>query len=616
MALNLATGQWEDDEHPNGGAIGDQIAAPVPPMPPPPSQAPGPEQVGTVSPLGGAQPGATPQLPQSDDVLPPSPGTVPGAPAPATPLPTVQPAAVNLPPPIQPGGVVSPAEAENLGAIDKNTAAKGTTAQQQGQLNTAAATAKSDAAWLGTIDQARFIEDRQRIADDAQKQIAARQKQADTDYQAYKNFGLKDPDADKSFGRRLLEAIAIGLGAYASGINKGPNQALEIIQNAAKDNIDRQKAQQEKLFQIAQASGKDVDAAKAERDDAFKQLDLKHSALLESSAQALRAQLAKIGVPQAQIDANQDIQKLEGDALQGKEKVLTGIREDETAIAKANIAAAARKAKAGAGAPKGPISELAQMKQDGADPAAIQKRAEKLHIKPKDYLPVIKDIEAGNKPGGGGVGSVRQNAVLGNLAEAERAVKDFKPGTVTTDTINRLQQNEERSKAAKHSGESGVLGAIGAAGMRAVGAAPRGPYDGIPEAQQAQITNAHRIITHLTEMQQGKNIETLEQYLERYDPYRPGLSPEEVKRREAELPKLVAEQRATQDPQGIGSKRLKAVEGPDPRIAKAQQVLSDPEMSKRLTPAERAYLLKTVRGAKKPAAPTNNGGTPMDDITL
>jgi hypothetical protein len=66
----------------------------------------------------------------------------------------------------------------------------------------------------------------------------------------------------------------------------------------------------------------------------------------------------------------------------------------------------------------------------------------------------------------------------------------------------------------------------------------------------------------------------------------------------------------------VGTKRQKAAEGPDPRIEQAKAVLADPKASARLSPAERAYLLKVTRPQKKTAAPADNGGNPLDDITL
>jgi len=363
----------EEEEQQTGGSIADQLSAPMAPMAPPPAaQAPGPE---APSPLPAPPPG----VPGPDDVMPPSPGTLPVP----SPLPQVAPVTPQLPPPIPTGRVVSPAEAANLGAIDQNTKDRMATTQQAGQVATAAAGAKADAASNDLAAQQQFVAERQRIADDATKRIQEREAQANADYQQYKNFQLKDPDADKSFGRKLLEAIAVTLGAYGSGLTHTPNQAYEMISSANKENIDRQKAQQEKLFQVAQHSDKDVEAARQERDDAFKQLDLKHSALLESSAAALRAQLTKIGVPQAQIDANSDVQKLEADALKLREGTLQSIRNDETTLAKADISAAARRARAAAagGGGLGAESQLAAyLEQHPGDMAGAYALGAKLHM--------------------------------------------------------------------------------------------------------------------------------------------------------------------------------------------------------------------------------------------
>jgi hypothetical protein len=379
--FNPATGMWEDDQHPDGGSLGEQAAAPQAPLgPPPAAQAPGPEA-----------PSPEPQAPPVVKIDEPftigarSEPAAPGGPPSVlpAPLPPVAPYSPDMPAPVPAGRVVSPTEAANLGATDKNTAAGLSTAQDKGALAAAGAQAKADAAAHDADTQQQFIAERQRIADEATKRIAEREQQANQDWQQYKNTGLHDPDADKSFGRKLLEAIAVSLGAYGSTLAHSSNTAAQMIADANKENIDRQKAQQEKLFQQAQHSGKDVDAARQERDDAFRQLDLKHSALLESSTAQLKAQLAKIGIPQAQIDANSDVQELTQKALKQREDVLKSIRQDETSLAKADISAAAKRARhaaaAGAGAAGGTswmdaAKEAAQ--QPGATPMSVAKAAQ------------------------------------------------------------------------------------------------------------------------------------------------------------------------------------------------------------------------------------------------
>jgi hypothetical protein len=92
-------------------------------------------------------------------------------------------------------------------------------------------------------------------------------------------------------------------------------------------------------------------------------------------------------------------------------------------------------------------------------------------------------------------------------------------------------------------------------------------------------------------MQQRKNIETLEQYRDRYSPYVPGLSVEEVRRREKALPGLVAEQRAIQDPKGVGTKRQESVKPPSD-ADEARDFLKGPAKS------PPAADMVTIRNAK------------------
>ena len=323
----------EDDEEQKrlkgiGGSIGEQMGAPVMPPAPPPV------------------------APPQDDTLPVDASALP---APPPQIASYQPAP---PAPIPPSRTVSPAEAANLGALDANAKAGIATAQQEGDIERQKAESMAAAADANADTSNGYLAQRNQIQADAEKAIAQRQKQADQDYQKYRDFGIKDPDADQSFGHRLLTGIAVALGAYAQGIQGGENHALAIIQKANADNIAQQKAQQDKLFRIAEKSGEDVEQARKQRDDAFKQLDLKHAALLQNSADVLKAQLARMGIPEAQIAANKDVQAAEKESLQLREKYLRDIAQDETSLARADIAAAARRHKAGAGGGSGGTDAL------------------------------------------------------------------------------------------------------------------------------------------------------------------------------------------------------------------------------------------------------------------
>lgn len=61
------------------------------------------------------------------------------------------------------------------------------------------------------------------------------------------NFEVKDYWADKSTGQKIMAAIALGLGAYGSARTGGPNQAMQIIDNAIARDLNMQKTKLAKL---------------------------------------------------------------------------------------------------------------------------------------------------------------------------------------------------------------------------------------------------------------------------------------------------------------------------------------------------------------------------------
>jgi hypothetical protein len=452
-------------------------------------QAPGPEMI---------PPPAQPAMPMQS-----APPAMPGT--------SVSPYVPQMPPPIPQSRAVSPAEAQNLAAIDSNTAARAGTAQDAGDVMGQGATARAQ-----STERDQFLADaqrqeRQRIADEAAKRLEARQAQADSDYQAFKSFGIKDPDAEQSFGTKILKAIVVGMGQYAAGVNGGPNAALQIITDANRANIERQKAQQEKLYRNAERSKGDIELARKDRDDAFRQLDLKHSALLESSAGMLRNELARIGVPKAQIDANAEIQKIEREALGIRQRTLESIREDETNLAKADIMAAARKPK-GAGAGGGgaklegeaQLAEYAQ-KNPGDQPGLIRLAA-KLSL---DNKAVARAINQNKVTEGAGKEAGQGAAALRAIDSIEKLGYTPSRGDVQK-WINNQREVAQAAKAGEGGGVGGLAGGALAGLAQRRGMLAQNEFDGMSPKSREYFTNVRRYMETIGRVQSGAAISNSE----------------------------------------------------------------------------------------------------------
>ena len=586
--LNLMTGEWEDDVDGSApqqaGALGDQAQAPVLPAPPPPGGLDS-LPLGDLPMVPGQ--GAPGEAPQDTPLLPPAPGTPPAIPD----LPDVKPVApLPAPAPIPAGRVVSPAEAANLGQIDQLNAGRLATAQDQGALAGAQASAKVADADRQAAEHNQFMLERQRIADAADKQIAARTAQANADMEKYRSFGIKDPDAEQSFTTRILKALAIAGGAYAAGMNGGSNQALGIIQQATKDNIDRQKAQQEKLLRIAEKSGTDVKDATAARDDAFKQLDMKHSTLLEGAALELKKQLVRTGVPQAQIDSNEAVQKLQGDALEKREKVLQSIRNDETSLAHADIAALAKKRAAGVGGGGKPTADalatLSQYAQDNpGDQPGLYRLAATLKL--KDPAKAVAGIITQSKPTESQSKDAKQSAVGLRAVEAIE-----KSGYTPNDADIQKWLNNQRSVGiANKLGESGGLGALAAGAGQKFGVLKQSEIDGLDPKAAEYFGNVRRFMETIGRAQSGAAISPTEwqDFFNQYGPKSPGGLG--AARQYLEDQSRAAGAASRQ----LGSGKPKSDAPKSSEADRAKTLLADPR-SKNLSPGKRAYLLKLSRG--------------------
>jgi hypothetical protein len=501
--IDPTTGSWEPDEDgpapAQAGLIGEQ-AAPVPPPVPlpvtPPPQLPSvqlPEP--HLPPPGGA---------------PASPMLTPGAPPSSTAqdVQPYQPQAPQLPPV---GRVVSPAERATLEAQDTNTAARVATEQQGAELDKAGAQSKLDAAQRDETAHIDQEKDRQRIEAEFQKRIEAANAKAQADYQAYRQMGLKDPEAEQSFGHKVLAAIAIGLGQYAAGITGGSNQALNIIQAANAQNIALQKAAIEKKLKEAELSGKDAAEVEKERADAYRRLDLKGSALLQASADKLKVELARVGVPAAQIASNADVQKLEAEALQKREGAMESIRKDETILQREDMADQTRRARrmgggaGGSGAAASAGEKLAQYALDNpGDIPGLYRLAAQLKV-PKPEQAVAAAINHTKS-------TESQTKDAKQAAIGLRAVNDIEQSGYTPAKgeiqkwLNNQKQVDQAADAGKGGGLGGVLGGAVAGLAQGHGLMAQSETDGLSPEAQKYFANVRRFMETIGRAQSGAAI--------------------------------------------------------------------------------------------------------------
>jgi hypothetical protein len=482
-----------------------------------------------------------------------------------------------------------------------------TLAKRQGELAKHADTVAADKAKREAEEERRVASVRQAEATEFQARQKARQQQIDDAVKekqaAYTD--LKNPSGT-SFADRLGAAIAIALGGIGQGLmlkghvagaqNEGLNAVNKSIEQDHQRKLERLKSASDSIMEARYGFKDAADNHRAALND----LDADRAAKYRLIASEAEAQLRAQGVKDADIKTNVVVLNALQEAAKSTDSITA--REEQREIER-------KKAEADLGLTKEHLElsrdTLAETKKQHRDTSYEHKREFDLKDQEaRDRAEAAKAAAAEKAT----VGSVRQNAVLGNLAEAEKAAKDV--GEVSIDAINKLQTNTEQAKAGEHSATSGVVGNVMTRAARAMGLAARGQYDGISDAEQKKITAANQVITHLTEMQQGKNIETLEQYRDRYSPYVPGLSVDEVRRREKALPGLVAEQRAIQDPQGVGTKRQEKAApqsdaeqarehlgrgkpktaAPDAKRAAAQRVVSDPNVAPAVKARAQAFL--------------------------
>lgn len=307
--LDPASGQWvSDDAGPapqDAGSIGMQTSPTLPPIPAP---VPAPVMEPPPGPPMAPVPAPSPVAPVPVAApLPP-----PGAP-PAT-VPVLPP--VGVLPPARPQIVTAqkldtPEHVAALKNVDVDNAQAVDASKAAGDLKVQGATAAADHAQTTADLQQSILAER-----DQRKAAAAAQAVKDNDAIAKATAdGLKDPDAGESFTHRLLRALAIGLGQYSAAMNHTSNAAAEIFEADRKANIERQKAK----IQAAKDAGKlNADQAQSDLND----LDAKELGQIKAFQSKWQAESARLGIPQARIDASATTVALQKQADEARAKLL------------------------------------------------------------------------------------------------------------------------------------------------------------------------------------------------------------------------------------------------------------------------------------------------------
>jgi hypothetical protein len=468
--------------------------------------------------------------------------------------------------------IPAPGEADNLAAIDANAAARHDTAETGIGL----ATDKATDLAAQVQAEADLKEQQGKELRDLQAQQKANVEQAhqrdQAEYDRYRGMGLKDPDADASFGHRLGAALAIGLGQYSAAMNHTSNKAAEMFEQARRDNFALQKDKIERQKDASIRAGMDFHEAKQEAAQALHDLQIKNVAQIDAFREKFKAESARMGIPEARINATKLMQDTDRQALEARQKHL----ESQRSIGR-DLTPKERGAGKGGGG--GAISKLVRMKEAGASDGDIAAAAEAMHIAPKAYLPSIANVDKttalDRKDKSGEIDplTVMVAGKPAGLASSSRNVKAIEDRAVqyqdAIDSVKKLQ-----ARLAAHP---------------ALGKVPAGSdYDravlavaATTQANASDSTTAHEAGTL-------KNFGLVDEK---------GLQ-DTLEHLENRQKAFMGQLRPLATPRGTGAA---------PRATSAAPVSSDADRAKAilakpgardLSPAKRAYLLKLARGAE------------------
>lgn len=176
------------------------------------------------------------------------------------------------------------------------------------------------------------------IMAEADTELAQKTAEREEQYNKFKNMEFKDYWEQKGTGSRVIAAIAVGLGQFGAGLQgQSGNTALDIINKQIEMDFNKQKANIQKQQEQYQMSKDGVAEAKGDYATQLKNLDIKEAAAYESVAAKYASMLAAQGVPQAQIQADANVQALQAKALDKKLEVQKELRSEVTTNVKKKV---------------------------------------------------------------------------------------------------------------------------------------------------------------------------------------------------------------------------------------------------------------------------------------
>ncbi len=209
------------------------------------------------------------------------------------------------------GGV--PEQQANI-AADNASAEQRAATVKQGEANINAAAADETAA-AEYIPPANDFS--QKLAE-AQAEFAPKLKKAADDYDRAQseasNFKYEDHWANQSTGTKAAAAVSSFLGGLATG------NPVNRVQEWVDKDFDHQKAQAERLFEVARLRGADQEHLLALQDSVMKNLNAAYLGKIEAVKRQIEAEAKKQGTEQARVNAVKAIADLDAAAATKKQQ--------------------------------------------------------------------------------------------------------------------------------------------------------------------------------------------------------------------------------------------------------------------------------------------------------
>lgn len=174
---------------------------------------------------------------------------------------------------------------------------------------------------------AQHAQEIEQLATESDERIQSEIDEMKIEYDKYKKMDIKDYWHDKPTWQRVAMAISVGLGAYASSMGGGRNNALDMLNKYIDMDFQKQKTALDKQFQSFKVSKSNVELVNNIYKSKLQKLKIKNLAKTEKVGDEIKKRMGSLKGTEAQLKGKELLLGIEQKKAILKDDALTGLNK-------------------------------------------------------------------------------------------------------------------------------------------------------------------------------------------------------------------------------------------------------------------------------------------------